>query len=454
MKKIFLYTTVMLVIMAGITGCDKEDEVIALTGITVDPQTVSLAVGETKKVTATPVPNNATGVKFVWNQENPAVATVDQSGLITITGAGNTNVTVSSGGISKTIAVEGTINSIVVKDAGENTSGEYAVGTTVQLTAVISPAGADVSPVWSSNNETVAGVNATGLVTITGAGNAVISAVLGNFKADYTLVALSPVEGLTKIREFSADDSPYTVTLYNETGRLQLGYTKVYFTVTDADGKFISNATLNAFPEMDMGMHKHSTPRSEITKVEGKALYEAYYSFLMYSGQGNGTWYYDLEYIADDVSHSFIDEVIEVRNVFRPDGTTTRRVIQNFRATNDGVESTYIVTLAEPQNPKDGLNEITAYIHRMEDSNTFPAVENLKLKLDPRMPSMGNHSSPNNVDLTWDATDKVYRGTVNFSMSGYWKVNLILQDHHGETLYGNAVTDETPASSLYFEVEF
>ena len=261
-----------------------------------------------------------------------------------------------------------------------------------------------------------------------------------------------PTEGLIKIQEFSAQNSPYTVTLYNETGRLQLGYTKVYFAVTDKDGNFIDNATLSAFPEMDMGMHKHSTPRSNITKIEGKALYEAYYSFLMYSGQGDGTWYYDIEYTVGGVSHSFEDVVIQVDNVFRPGGVTERRVIQTVTAI-DGSEKRYVVSLVEPQHPKEGANEITAYIHEGTNPD-FPAVANFKLKLDPRMPSMGNHSSPNNADLTWDAANGIYKGTVNFSMTGYWKLNLILENSDGETLYGNPVSDDVEASSLYFEVEF
>jgi hypothetical protein len=280
-----------------------------------------------------------------------------------------------------------------------------------------------------------------------------VSVAISCDKNDEPAPLPDPTEGLTKIREFSADGSPYTVTLYNETGYLQLGYTKVYFAVTDKEGRFIDNAVLSAFPEMDMGMMKHSTPRSEITKVEGKALYEAYYSFLMYSGQGNGKWYYDLKYKVGEVVDSISDAEIDVRNVFRPDGTTERKVIQSIRAI-DGSEKRYVVTLVEPLKPKIGANEITAYIHGRQDANTYPEVANFKLKLDPRMPSMENHSSPNNVDLTWDTTDKIYRGTVNFTMTGYWKLNLILQNQQGETLYGNAVTDDVEASSLFFEVEF
>lgn len=259
----------------------------------------------------------------------------------------------------------------------------------------------------------------------------------------------NPVEGLKQIREFA--DNNYTVAAWNETGELRLGYTKVYFTVQDKDGKYVDDARLTAFPEMDMGMMKHSTPRSEITKVEGKSLYESYYSFLMYSGQGDGAWYYDLSYTVGGVSGSFDDEVIDVKQAFRLDGTTPVTIIKTFVGQDD---RRYVVSLVEPLHPKAGVNDITAYIHESKNPE-YPAIEDgLTLKLDPRMPSMENHSSPNNVDLTWDAAKKIYSGKVNFSMAGYWTLNLILQDENGETLYGNPIGGNVEASSLYFEIEF
>ncbi|MDR3118136.1 MAG: FixH family protein [Mediterranea sp.] len=264
--------------------------------------------------------------------------------------------------------------------------------------------------------------------------------------------AASPVAGLTKIQEFT--DANYTVTAWNEAGQWRLGYTKVYFTVQNKNGDFVEDAGLTAFPEMDMGMGmRHSTPRSEITKVAGKPLYEAYYSFLMYSGQGDGTWYYDLSYTTGSAAGSFDDVVIDVKNAFRLDGNTPRKVIQTVVAA-DGSGKRYVISLVEPQHPAVGSNEITVYVHGREDANTYPEVAGFKLKLDPRMPSMENHSSPNNEDLSWDSAGRVYRGRVNFSMTGYWKLNLILQNSPGETLYGNAVTDDIEASSLFFEVEF
>jgi hypothetical protein len=173
----------------------------------------------------------------------------------------------------------------------------------------------------------------------------------------------------------------------------------------------------------------------------------------MYNGQGDGKWYYDLKLTANQVTDSINDVEIDVKNVFRPDGQTERKVIQSLISIDES-EKPYVVTLVEPLKPKVGSNEITAYIHERKDANTYIPVENFTLKLDPRMPSRANHSSPNNVDLTWHVTEKIYKGKVNFSMTGYWKLNLILQDDKGVTLYGNAIAGNIEASSLYFEVEF
>lgn len=84
---------------------------------------------------------------------------------------------------------------------------------------------------------------------------------------------------------------------------------------------------------------------------------------------------------------------------------------------------------------------------------SFVPVDNFKIIIDPRMPGMGNHGSPNNVDLT-QTTDKVYRGKLSLTMTGYWKINLQLADATSKVLKGEAVTNENEGSSIYFELEF
>ncbi|PKX61933.1 MULTISPECIES: Ig-like domain-containing protein [Latilactobacillus] len=61
------------------------------------------------------------------------------------------------------------------------------VGETTQLTETVTPAdAADKSVTWSSSNETVASVNASGLVTAKATGNAKVTVKTtdGNFTAD------------------------------------------------------------------------------------------------------------------------------------------------------------------------------------------------------------------------------------------------------------------------------
>ena len=90
----------------------------------------------------------------------------------------------------------------------------------------------------------------------------------------------------------------------------------------------------------------------------------------------------------------------------------------------------------------------------MENMMSFPVVNDLKVKIDPRMPSMGNHGSPNNVNLSQSASDKLYYGKLSLTMTGYWKINLQLLNESNVILKGETITDLVPASSIYFEIEF
>ncbi len=76
------------------------------------------------------------------------------------------------------------------------------------------------------------------------------------------------------------------------------------------------------------------------------------------------------------------------------------------------------------------------------------------ISVDPRMPGMGNHSSPNNEDLVYNAGTQMYDGKLSLTMTGYWKVNLMLYNENGDVLKGETVTDTNPESSLYFDFEF
>jgi len=83
------------------------------------------------------------------------------------------------------------------------------------------------------------------------------------------------------------------------------------------------------------------------------------------------------------------------------------------------------------------------------------------LQLDPRMPepSMGNHSSPNIKDLK-QQNDGLYHGVVNYTMTGNWTLNFIMQNQDGQIIKGTVVPDDfTPGiegvkSDLHIDILF
>jgi len=74
-------------------------------------------------------------------------------------------------------------------------------------------------------------------------------------------------------------------------------------------------------------------------------------------------------------------------------------------------------------------------------------------------PSMGNHTSPNNVDLTRH-DDGLYYGVVNYTMTGNWTLNFILVNQNGFIVKGTEVpTTFTPGvqgvkSELFIDILF
>ncbi len=93
-------------------------------------------------------------------------------------------------------------------------------------------------------------------------------------------------------------------------------------------------------------------------------------------------------------------------------------------------------------------------VWKMQDMMNFPVVDGYSVKIDPRMPSMGNHSSPNNVNATQVAAGDLYNGKLSLTMTGYWKINLQLAKSDGTVVKGETIADAVTESSIFFEIEF
>ena len=123
-----------------------------------------------------------------------------------------------------------------------------------------------------------------------------------------------------------------------------------------------------------------------------------------------------------------------------------------FRSGSDGVK--YLVAYIEPHHPKVAVNDMKVGVWKMQNMMTFPVVDGYTVKIDPRMPSMGNHTSPNNVHATQAVAGGLYDGKLSLTMTGYWKINLQLANAEGTILKGEEITETVTASSIFFEIEF
>lgn len=267
-------------------------------------------------------------------------------------------------------------------------------------------------------------------------------ALLASCSSDDDSTPVNELDGLLKVKEFTNDT--HVVELYTTSGITQQGYNDITLRIKDkTTNNYIQNATIEWMPIMHMTMMSHSCPFSMVEKVAGKeTIYNGYIVFQM---PQNSTEYWDLkvDYSINGTDYT-VTGIIDVP-------TSSKRVVNSFMGT-DNIR--YIVALIDPKTPRVALNDMTVGIFKMENMMSFPKVNQYKLKIDPRMPSMGNHGSPNNVDLTQSASTGLYNGKLSLTMTGYWKINLQLLNSENTVLKGEEVTETNPESSLYFEVEF
>lgn len=250
------------------------------------------------------------------------------------------------------------------------------------------------------------------------------------------------VANLYLIQEITNGDQ--TIELFNKTGMFKTGYNAISLRIKDnTTNTYIEDASLSWVPVMQMPTMQHSCPKSNITKAIGKnTVYEGFIIYQMTNTDGSG-WSLTINYNINGEAYS-VTETIEV---FQYENQN----VASFMGTDD---TRYILALIEPLNPSIAINEMKVGLFKMENMMTFPVVENYTIALDPRMPGMGNHSSPNNTDLSFNNADNFYYGDLSLTMTGYWKLNLKLLNVENDVLKGEDVTEQNESSSLYLELEF
>lgn len=85
----------------------SDEDVIRVTGVTLDPGNISLTEGETATLTATVAPSSASRPAVSWSSSDTDVASVDANGTVTAVAAGTATITVTTidGGFTATCSV-------------------------------------------------------------------------------------------------------------------------------------------------------------------------------------------------------------------------------------------------------------------------------------------------------------------------------------------------------------
>ena len=148
-----------------VTVSDRE---IKVTEITL--AALAIYVGESKAITATVKPDDATNKALTWKSSDETVATVDATGKVTGKKIGTATITATArdgSGVSGscTVTVLSPVKKVTVTPAtltlGQNKS--YTLTATVEVFG----SGTDTGVTWTSSDTTIATVDATGKVTTT-----------------------------------------------------------------------------------------------------------------------------------------------------------------------------------------------------------------------------------------------------------------------------------------------
>lgn len=168
-----------------LSSCVKEVEIVAPTGVSLSPATLTLLPGEGAELQATISPANATSNYLKWTTSNAAVAAVTGHGQVIGVapaadkiGPGTATITATSCDGAYTASCVVTVNPINVTSVSLNkTATTVFIDASETLTATVAPENASYKTVkWSSSDESVATVDASGKVTGIDWGTAVITA--------------------------------------------------------------------------------------------------------------------------------------------------------------------------------------------------------------------------------------------------------------------------------------
>ncbi len=160
---------------------------VSVIGVKLSSTKLTMTVGDTKSISATVTPSNATNKGVTWTSSNTSVATVSSNGKITAKKAGTSTITVKTRDGGKTAKLTLTVVNKNIPVQGisiTSKSDSMYVLNSVKATATITPSNATNKSVkWTSSNPSVATVDQNGNITGKAVGTTTITATASNGKS-------------------------------------------------------------------------------------------------------------------------------------------------------------------------------------------------------------------------------------------------------------------------------
>ncbi len=220
----WIAAALVLALASRVAGCGSSTAPVDIAAVRLEPTDVELTLPgdahQLKAIASDSRGSDVTGIEFAWLSANPDIATVDVAGVVTGLKAGSTHVSAVAGGVSGTsnIVVLAAIAALELRPAKP----ALTPGHSLQLFATAEDdqgraiTGRQIT--WSINDQAVATVSPTGLLTAISPGVATISATESRKTATTQVIVLAPIAALSL--------GPNGITLHpNETLQLHASLT-------------------------------------------------------------------------------------------------------------------------------------------------------------------------------------------------------------------------------------
>lgn len=190
---------------------------VPVTGFKISPSNKTMAISETYTIQYTITPENATNQEIAWNSSDEACVKVSNEGIVTVNSMPSRDVTITGttadgklkGYLTVTVSAAAIpVTSVVINEDSVNVTN----GTSYNVIATVNPNNAtNNSLAWTSDNESVATVNNSGLVTTHSVGTANVKATSQADSTKYDSITINVISSNVAVTGVTIEESSHTI---------------------------------------------------------------------------------------------------------------------------------------------------------------------------------------------------------------------------------------------------